>query len=171
MEKSIIGYGEYRLRSEYSFLAVSEEKWFCMTQPQRQKHVDKFNSCKVCLVLLLNRNHLFHLTSLLSNVQPPVKLQDGLANTRVPFATGKGIWEKAEALLSEKENALVHAPGFGPKDMMVKSRSGSTPHLVTIIASGTTGIQYRCDDKCLQYKSIGMCSHVIAVLYRCLAYM
>ena len=26
MEKSIIGYGEYRLRSEYSFLAVSEEK-------------------------------------------------------------------------------------------------------------------------------------------------
>ena len=97
-----------------------------------------------------------------------VKLQDGLANTRVPFATGKGIWEKAEALLSEKENALVHAPGFGPKDMMVKSRSGSTPHLVTVTASGTTGIQYRCDDKCLQYMSNGMCSHVIAVSeYNC----
>ena len=97
-----------------------------------------------------------------------VKLQDGLANTRVPFATGKGIWEKAEALLSEKENSLVHAPGFGPKDMMDKSRSGSTPHFVTITASGTTDIQYRCDDKCLQYKSIGMCSHVIAVSeYNC----
>ena len=52
--------------------------------------------------------------------------------------------------------------------MMVKSRSGSTPHLVTTTASGTTGIQYKCDDKCLQYKSIGMCSHVIAVSeYNC----
>ena len=147
IEKSIIGYGEYRLRSEYSFLAVSEEKWFCMTQLQRQKHVGKFNSCKVCLGATAEQESLIssditigQCTTAPANKLLSVKLQDGLANTRVPFATGKGIWEKAEALLSEKENALVHAPGFGPKDMMVKSRSGSTPHLVTITASGTTGI-------------------------------
>ena len=108
----------------------------------------------------------------MGNAQPlkrqnSVSLYDGLAKIKVPFATSKGIWEKVEALLSEKENALAHAPGFGPKHMMVKSRSGSSPHLVTTAACGT-GIQYKCDDKCTQYKSIGMCSHIIAASeYNC----
>ena len=32
MEKAIIGYGEYRLHPQYSFLAIREEKWFKMTR-------------------------------------------------------------------------------------------------------------------------------------------
>lgn len=57
---------------------------------------------------------------------------------------------------------------MGPKDMMVKSRSGSNPHLVTTVSCGTAGIQYKCDDKCLQYKSIGICFHVVvASEYNC----
>ncbi len=43
MEKAIIGYGEYHLRPEYSFLAVTEEKWFRLSQGQLQKLIDKFN--------------------------------------------------------------------------------------------------------------------------------
>ena len=35
MEKAIIGLGEYKMRSKYSFLKVPEEKWFCMTEEQR----------------------------------------------------------------------------------------------------------------------------------------
>ena len=47
MEKAIIGYGEYRLRPQYSFLAISEEKWFKMTQDQRLRWIQKFNVCAV----------------------------------------------------------------------------------------------------------------------------
>ena len=47
MEKAIIGYGEYRLRPQYSFLAISEEKWFKMTQDQRLRLIQKFNVCAV----------------------------------------------------------------------------------------------------------------------------
>uniref|UniRef100_A0A1X7VHY4 Uncharacterized protein n=1 Tax=Amphimedon queenslandica TaxID=400682 RepID=A0A1X7VHY4_AMPQE len=32
----------------FSFLPVSQEKWFCVTQPRRQKHIYKFHSCLVC---------------------------------------------------------------------------------------------------------------------------
>ena len=47
MEKAVISYGEYRLRSQYSFLAISEEKWFKMTQDQRLRWIQKFNVCAV----------------------------------------------------------------------------------------------------------------------------
>ena len=32
VEKAIIGYGQYQLRSQFSFLGITEEKWFRMTQ-------------------------------------------------------------------------------------------------------------------------------------------
>ena len=47
MEKAIIGYGEYMLRPQYSFLAVSEEKWFKMSQDQQLRWIQKFNACAV----------------------------------------------------------------------------------------------------------------------------
>ena len=49
MTKAIIGHGEYQLRSEYSFLAVSEDKWFQfqMSQQQRLHWINKFNACQV----------------------------------------------------------------------------------------------------------------------------
>lgn len=135
MEKAIIGYGEYHLRPEYSFLAVKEEKWFRMTQSQRQKHNEKLNSCLVRVTtssakedsLVSSDITVGQCTAIQEMKILSVSLQDGLTNIRVPFATVKGIWEKAESILSEKENALVHAPGFGPKDMMVKS--SREPHL------------------------------------------
>jgi len=40
---------------------------------------------------------------------------------------------------------------------MVKSRSGSAPHLVKVSNS-----QYLCDGQCPQFKSINICSHVVA---------
>ncbi len=45
MEKAIVGYGEYRLQPQYSFLAVSEEKWFRMSQ-ERLRWVRKFNAVR-----------------------------------------------------------------------------------------------------------------------------
>ena len=47
MEKAIIGYGEYMLRPQYSFLAIPEEKWFRMSQDQHLRWIQKFNACAV----------------------------------------------------------------------------------------------------------------------------
>ena len=41
---------------------------------------------------------------------------------------------------------------------MVKSKSGSTPHLVTV----TKDFQYKCDDRCPQHRSLSICSHTVA---------
>ena len=41
---------------------------------------------------------------------------------------------------------------------MVKSYSGSRPHLVTHKRSG----QYACDDKCPNWRSLGICAHSVA---------
>lgn len=59
-------------------------------------------------------------------------------------------------MLTER-NAVVPAPGLGERDKIVKSKSGSTPHLVSV-----KGLKYECDDKCLHFKSIKLCSHTVA---------
>jgi len=48
----------------------------------------------------------------------------------LPYTTVEGIWKKAASLVTEA-NAIIPAPGLGQKDKMVKSKSGSTPHLVS----------------------------------------
>ena len=52
-----------------------------------------------------------------------------LADTCVPQPVAEGIWKKAEMLVTEN-NAVVAAPGCGDKDRMMKSKSGSAPHLI-----------------------------------------
>ena len=47
VEKAVIGYGEYKLRTQYSSLTVSVEKWFRMSQEQRQRYITKLNTTRV----------------------------------------------------------------------------------------------------------------------------
>jgi len=86
-----------------------------------------------------------------------ISLKDPVANVQLPYTTMEGIWKKAASLVSEL-NATVPAPGLGPKETMVKSKSGTTPHLISV-----NGVKYECDDKCPQFKSIKLCSHTVAV--------
>ena len=85
-----------------------------------------------------------------------VALDTVVADTRLPYTTVEAIWKKAIGLVSE-DGAIVPAPGLGPKDRMVKSKSGSVPHSVKV-----SGSQYQCDDKCPHFKSLSFCSHVVA---------
>ena len=54
-----------------------------------------------------------------------------VAATQLPKETVEGIWKKAAMLVTEL-NAITFVPGFGNGERMVKSNSGSTPHLVTL---------------------------------------
>ena len=76
-------------------------------------------------------------------------------STPTPILTA--IWEKANELLSE-ENAVVKAPGYDGKARMVKSYSGTRPHLVVTKKSG----QYSCDTSCPNWRSLNICAHVVA---------
>jgi len=63
--------------------------------------------------------------------------------------------------LEESRNASNAASGCGPKDKMVKSKSGSAPHLVKI----TGNCDYICDGSCMQFKSLNICSHALAAAH------
>ena len=83
--------------------------------------------------------------------------EEAFANTKIPHTTAVGIWNKTAMLIGE-DNAIVVAPGCGPKDKIIKSKSGIVPHLVTT----SDNFEYKCDEKCPQFKSLAICSHTVA---------
>ena len=177
MEKTIISSGQYRICQMYKFLVCSEDTWFRMTSSQRLVLIKKFNTCSVRV-----KNRAVSSTEQASSSSNTEEVAQGcvtvgnfstcdddniislshkaIADTRVPQPVAEGIWKKAEMLVTE-ENAVVVAPGCGVKDKMVKSKSGSAPHLVK-----TTGnCDYKCDGSCMQFKSLNICSHVLAAAH------
>ena len=171
MEKAIIGCGEYKLRPNYSFLAVSEEKWFKLSLEQRKERINKLNTCTVRTASMSNVQSQSQLVSMPAEPSQGINigrfnlgkksslsvlLEDVIGNIKLPYSTAEGIWHKASILVSEV-NAVV--PRCGPKDKMVKSKSGSVPHFISVLDDGAI---YKCDDKCPQYKAIHICSHVVA---------
>lgn len=75
----------------------------------------------------------------------------------VPRSVLDGIWGKAYELVTES-NAVSLAPGYD-NGRTVKSSSGKRPHLVLSKANG----QYCCDRDCGNHRSLGICSHSVAV--------
>ena len=76
----------------------------------------------------------------------------------LPQETIKAIWEKASDLISTP-NAISGVPGVNPKDRYVLSRSGGQPHFL----AGKSPSIYKCDERCMHFKSIEICSHTVAV--------
>ena len=86
-----------------------------------------------------------------------VAVSDFSESVITPIEVLKAIWKKASELLCEP-NSLALAPGQGDNARMVRSYSGSRPHLVTRKRSG----QYACDDRCPNWRSLGICAHCVA---------
>ena len=79
-----------------------------------------------------------------------------LADLAIPSHLKQPLWDKANKLASD-DSAIVTAPG-DEDGWMVKSSSGIRPHYVKISKCAFT-----CDDQCLSYKSMKLCSHTIAL--------
>ncbi len=89
----------FQLIISISFLAVTEEKWFRLSQGQRQKLIDKFNQCSVRVPTLstpspccskdgetLSSDITLGQCSLQKQQQVlSVSLENGVVNTRIPF--------------------------------------------------------------------------------------
>ena len=71
-----------------------------------------------------------------------VKLDNAVDKFKLPHTTVEGVWKKAAAAAADK---------------MVKSKSGDAPHLVRAHEH-----KYKCDDQFPHFKSISLCSHVVA---------
>lgn len=82
---------------------------------------------------------------------------DELNSTTTPTEVLEAIWNKARHLLTEP-NAVLPAPGCDSSSRMVKSTSGSRPHLVVRKKSG----QFCCDSTCPNWRSLGICAHSVA---------
>ena len=79
------------------------------------------------------------------------------ASVTTPVEVLTAIWKKASELIHEP-NSVVVAPGHGEHARMVKSYSGSRPHLVIRKKNG----QYACDNNCPNWRSMSICAHSVA---------
>lgn len=144
IEKSIVGQGEYRIRSEYKMYAVDQTKWYTFSEAQRHKCVEKFMKAD----------------------NPPTKgslcgLSDAsnpLSQLPLPPHFVKDVWAKAERLV-KGDNLLVRCPGES-MSWMVQSEKTDSPHFVKP-AKKVGG--FLCDGQCLGYKCSKVCSHTVAV--------
>ena len=101
-----------------------------MGTEQRLRHVKKFNTCRVRTHAgasvsatketdqQLDKQEIVYGNFKLNAQGIFMSHEEAFANTKVPHATAEGIWNKATMLIAE-ENAIVVAPGCGPKDKMV----------------------------------------------------
>lgn len=87
-----------------------------------------------------------------------VDIESATQLVNIPVKCLEGIWAKAGQLIGTK-NAIVPAPGQDSEARMVLSYSGKTPHMVTPKKGG----DFSCDSSCPNWKSMGICSHSVAV--------
>ena len=160
VERAVIGRGKYRILEQYQSFIVPESQWFLMTPAQRKNHLSKFHTAAV-----KDPNDILQCSdSMDTNISPivPHTLSCDVTNASekldIPLPCLQGIWSKAEKLLTTKE-AIVPAPGQAPEARMVLSYSGKVPHMVTPNKSRS----FCCDSSCVNWKSLGICSHTVAV--------
>ena len=163
VEKAVIRRGKYRLRSQYKKLEVNESKWFSMSQEQRMGHLKKL--CKTKVSNVDNPDAIAHHSDITPNVMQDNNSPSSISrelmpvahNINLPTAAIEGIARKASDILNTADG-IVQAPGYGNDAVMVLSKSGKMPHLVTVKKNGGMA----CDKECPQYQSASLCSHVVA---------
>ena len=142
IERAIINTGQYKLKEEYKHLGVSPSDWCKMTSEQRQRRIVKFMKATV--------QESDQESSSSDSVCP-------LDPLSIPLNLKKPIWKKAKELV-EDDTAIVQAPGEDTA-WCVKSYSNKRPHYVRMAKCGG----FICDEQCLSYKSMKICSHTVAL--------
>lgn len=140
IERAVISTGEYRLRDQYQNLAVDSSRWYKMTADQRRRKIERFMRAAV-------QDHS----------EKPGSSDCPLGTLAIPQQLKESIWKKAQDLV-EDETAIVQAPGDG-NAWCVKSYSNKRPHYVRKSKCGG----FLCDEQCLSYKSMKLCSHTVAL--------
>ena len=93
-----------------------------------------------------------------ANKRLSVDVNTVAASVSVPLECLKGIRQKAEELLNS-HYGMSPAPGQPEEARMVLSHIGKRPHLVLPCKGG----HFKRDFDCFDFKSLGICSHSVAV--------
>lgn len=155
VEKAIICRGKYRLKEQYRFLEISESKWFHMSPEQRKKHLSRLQSLTVA-DHDSSQGGTASVTPSISALS--VDVSAVAQQLTIPLKCLEGMWAKAKELIGT-EGAIASAPGQPQEARMVLSYSGKAPHLVIPNKGGN----FSCDSSCPNFKSMGLCSHSVAV--------
>ena len=159
VERAVLGRGKYRFKEQYSSLQIPQSQWFKMTEKQRLDHMEKVASTKVVVSsTAVSPQVTSPVTNFEANKRLSVDVNTVAASVSVPLECLKGIWQKAEELLNS-QHGMSPAPGQPEEAKMVLSRSGKRPHLVLPCKGGC----FKCDSDCINFKSLGICSHSVAV--------
>lgn len=160
VETAIIGGGKYKLKLVYRFLEVNNGTWWRMNEEQRKANIKKFNSqpLKPPQDLQVACSSSSEIEK--SDDQCHLSVTEEVARTKLNLSPDvvNGIWQKARSLVLDQASTISYIPGGNKKDRYVLSKSGTQPHAVTFNES----YMYKCDDKCLHFKSLSVCSHSIA---------
>ena len=147
IEKAIASCGEYRVIPQYSNLSCDRQRWFKMTEKQRETKISRFMKADVEFGDADNEEEC----SQSSTLSTPLDCLD------LPPHLKKTIWTNANSIFGDSD-AIVQAPG-GSTAYIVKSLTGQKPHFVQ---PSKTGGGFLCDDECLGYKSAKICTHTVA---------
>lgn len=160
LERAVVNRGKYKFRQQYEFFQISETQWFTMTTQQRAKHLAKIQSADVVDSLVLEDDKEDTETGKEKEVghNLSISADEAREGLNIPITCLEGVWKKATELL-RTDSAMSSAPGQESEARMVLSYSGKTPHLVVPTKQGG----FSCDSNCPSWKSIGVCSHVVAV--------
>ena len=153
-ELAVISRGKFQIRSAYQSLEIPESTWFNMDTKARETHLNKLHQMlpRAC-EQPINQPECSHTAS---PIGLSVNINDVSANSTIPLTVYEGIWEKALRLISQ-EGSMAAAPGYPSEARTVQSASKTGFHLVT---PGSNN-KFNCD--CANNRSLGICSHVVAV--------
>ena len=160
VQRAVIGWGKYRFKEQYSSLQIPESQWFKMMEKQRSDHIMKrvANTKVIVSSIAVDPSVTSPVADLEASKHLSIDVNTVAASVSVPLECLKGIWQKAEELLNS-QHGMSPAPGQPEEARMVLSRSGKRPHLILPCKRG----HFKCDSDCLNFKSLGICSHSVAV--------
>ena len=174
-ELSIIDHGDFCFRQQYQHLIVDQQRWFKMTQKQRQSHINKVAATVPTHSIseqIQNNSSLLEPTS--SSSSDGISLsKDSQATLPIfevsavdshiqslPAAVLAQVWDKARELLS-KPGLVMDAPSISTsngRSYVVASKSSQRPHIIQQAKSG----QFFCEASCPMWQSSRICSHCVA---------
>ena len=165
--RALSGRGQYRLSQQFSHFSVSAAKWAKMRPEQRREIIMRFDKATMKTKQRSSSSGPSTIFSL-STSEVSCGQQSAIRRlsvtavdsgiTKISPTTLQNMWDKAEELMNDS-SAITPAPGKDKTARIVLSYSSAIPHLVL---KGTNG-QFKCDSRCLNWRSSKLCSHSLAV--------
>lgn len=148
---ALTGQSDFKPKSEYSYLEVTEDIYFRKDLKQKEHVFKKFQNAN-----LKSRHHEEDEGMFIGNTEHFGALTvtaDGIDITSVPFPILKGIFEKAVTLYHSPSD-IVSFPGKPGaahiicKYLVTSSTDAAKPHVVTVLYTA----QVTCDSNCPRWE-------------------